>query len=201
MSTAIDAPTFDGGMENRVVDGFTSLLDAVDSEDIAARYDIGLHSNRIDFLEHVKIGLRLGIADPNTFEDLAQQTDVSANLEPINKGHFSKLTARRSYQAVALTGTAQAVFPEPLVIEVGGITLFEIGPPQDLDGDGLYEDVTGDDKVTFGDVVALDIVVTFYERGDLALTDAQVAALDFNQDGRLTEADTTALARRLLLDR
>jgi parallel beta-helix repeat protein len=103
--------------------------------------------------------------------------------------------------AVALTGTAQAVFPEPLMIDVGGITLFEIGPPQDLDGDGLYEDVTGDDRFTLSDVLALDIVVTFYESGDLALTDAQVAALDFNQDGHLTEADTTALARRLLFDR
>jgi parallel beta-helix repeat protein len=103
--------------------------------------------------------------------------------------------------AVALTGTGEAVFPEPLVIEVRGITLFEIGPPQDLDGDDLYEDVTSDDRFTFDDVIALDIVVTFSERGNLALTDAQVAALDFNQDGHLTEADTTALARRLLFDR
>jgi hypothetical protein len=95
MNTAIDAPTFDGGMENRVVDRFTSLLDEVNSEEITTRYGIGLHSNRIDFLEHVKIGLRLGIADPNTLEDLAQQTDVYADLEPISKGHFSKLTTRR----------------------------------------------------------------------------------------------------------
>lgn len=106
MSSAISTPTFGGGAENRVVNGFTSLLDEVDSEEIAARYDIGLHSNRIDFLEHVKIGLRLGIADPNTLEDLAQQTDVYADLEPISKGHFSKLTTRRPYQAVVELATA-----------------------------------------------------------------------------------------------
>jgi hypothetical protein len=63
MSTAIDAPTFSGVVEDRFVDGFISLLNEVDSEEIADRYEIGLHSKRIDFLEHVKIGLRLGIDD------------------------------------------------------------------------------------------------------------------------------------------
>jgi hypothetical protein len=56
MSTALTASTADG----RIVDGFTSLIDSVDSEDIAERYDIGIHSKRIDFLEHVKLGLRMG---------------------------------------------------------------------------------------------------------------------------------------------
>lgn len=119
MSSAISTPAFDGGVENRVVDGFTSLLDEVDSEEIAARYEIGLHSNRIDFLEHVKIGLRLGIADPNTLEDLAQQTDVYADLEPISKGHFSKLTTRRPAQAVAELATA--VLEHPSLYHPAGI--------------------------------------------------------------------------------
>jgi hypothetical protein len=107
MSIAPNASTSDG----RIVDGFTSLLDAVDSEEIAAQYDIGRHSKRIDFLEHIKIGLRLGVADPNTLEDLAQQTDVYANLEPISKGHFSKLTTRRPFQAVADLATAILELP------------------------------------------------------------------------------------------
>ena len=68
MSTAIDAPTFDGAVEDCVVDGFISLLNEVNSEEIAAQYDIGFHSKRIDFLEHVKIGLRLDIDNPNTLE-------------------------------------------------------------------------------------------------------------------------------------
>jgi hypothetical protein len=111
MSSAFSTPAFDGGAENRIGEEFTSLLDDVDSEDIATRYEIGLHSNRIDFLEHVKIGLRLGIADPNTLEDLAQQTDVYDDLEPISKGHFSKLTARRPAQAIAELAIAVLELP------------------------------------------------------------------------------------------
>ena len=119
MSSAISAPAFDGVAENRIGEEFTSLLDEVDSEEIAARYDIGLHSNRINFLEHVKIGLRLGIADPNTLEDLAQQTDVYADLEPISKGHFSKLTTRRPFQAVAELATA--VLQHPSLYHPAGV--------------------------------------------------------------------------------
>ena len=72
-----------GVQADRVVDGFISLLDEVDSESIAAEYGIGIHSKRIDFLEHVKIGFRLGIADPESLEDLSQQTKLYARLEPI----------------------------------------------------------------------------------------------------------------------
>jgi len=108
-----------GPPPDRVVDGFTELVDEVDSEAAAAQYDIGLHSNRIDFLEHVKIGLRSGVADPNTLEDLAQQTDVYADFEPVSKGHFSKLTTRRSAQAVA--GLATAVFEHPALYHPSGV--------------------------------------------------------------------------------
>lgn len=59
MSTAIDISTADAC----IGDGSTSLLDSVNSEDTATRYDIGHHSKRIDVLEHVKIGLRLGIRE------------------------------------------------------------------------------------------------------------------------------------------
>ena len=68
------APTPD-----RVVDGFTELLDEVDSEAIAEEYRIGIHSDRIDFEEHAKIGVLLGITDPKTLDDLAQQTDVGSS--------------------------------------------------------------------------------------------------------------------------
>ena len=119
MSSVIGALAVDGGVENRIGEEFTSLLDEVDSEEIATQYDIGLHSNRIDFLEHVKIGLRLGIADPNTLEDLAQKTDVYADLEPISKGHFSKLTTRRPFQAVASSATA--VLEHPSLYHSAGV--------------------------------------------------------------------------------
>jgi len=96
----------------RVVDGFTSLLDEVDSEAIAEAYEIGIHSDRHDFEAHVKTGLRLGIADPNTFEDLAQQTDVYAELESISQGHFSRLTKRRPWEAFAQLANAILQLPQ-----------------------------------------------------------------------------------------
>jgi hypothetical protein len=56
MSTALNTATSD----SRIVDGFTSLSTESSSEEIAARYDIGIHSKRIDVLEHVKIGAPVG---------------------------------------------------------------------------------------------------------------------------------------------
>lgn len=96
----------------RVVDGFTSLLDEVDSEEIADEYEIGTHSKRNDFDAHVRTGLRLGIADPKTLEDLAQQTDVYEELESISQGHFSRLTKRRPWEAFAILANAILQLPQ-----------------------------------------------------------------------------------------
>lgn len=96
---------------DRVVDGFTELLDVVDSEAIANEFEIGLHSDRIDFEEHAKIGAFLEITDPKTLEDLAQQTDVRAGLERISQGHFSRLTKRRHWRAFA--ELANAILERP----------------------------------------------------------------------------------------
>lgn len=96
---------------DRVVDGFTELLDDVDSEEIADEFEIGLHSDRIDFEEHAKIGVFLGILDPKTLNDLAQQTDVRAGLESISQGHFSRLTTRRSWRA--FLALANAILERP----------------------------------------------------------------------------------------
>ncbi|WP_227354340.1 right-handed parallel beta-helix repeat-containing protein [Haladaptatus salinisoli] len=101
---------------------------------------------------------------------------------------------------VALSGRAvkgeKTVFPNPLVIEKRGVVLFKFDPPQDLTGDGLYEDANGDGRFTSGDVAALAIIAT-YQRDHLDLNDEQVAALDFDRDGKLTQGDVGALARDL----
>ncbi|EMA56712.1 hypothetical protein [Halococcus thailandensis] len=89
---------------DRVVDGFTELLDEVDSEEIANEHRVGIHSNRIDFEEYAKIGAFLGIHDPKTLNDLDQQTDVRDDLEPISQSHFSRLTNRRPWGHFALFG-------------------------------------------------------------------------------------------------
>lgn len=97
---------------DRVVDGFTSLLDDVGSEEIAQEYRVGLHSDRIDFQEHVKIGVLLGILDPKTLDDLDQQTDVRDGVEPVSQGHFSRLTKRRPWQAFAALANAILQLPQ-----------------------------------------------------------------------------------------
>jgi parallel beta-helix repeat protein len=87
-----------------------------------------------------------------------------------------------------------SVFPDPLVIKKHGKVLFKIGPPQDLNGDSLYEDVNGDDTFNVKDVVALAIVENAYQHDHLDLNSQQVAALDFNHDSKLTQKDVIALA-------
>jgi hypothetical protein len=82
------------------------------------------------------------------------------------------------------------VFADPLVV-VGEKPL-----PQDLDGDGRFEDVDGDGALSRGgDASALAGVVDAYLDGDLSLTQARIDALDSDGDGRLTGADNGASNR------
>lgn len=67
--------------------------------------------------------------------------------------------------------------------------------PVDHDGDGLFEDLDGDGNIDGQDVSRLAQLVNVYRRGEITLTDAQVAALDFNGDGELTQADISAYNR------
>lgn len=97
---------------DRVVDGFTELLDEVDSEVIVEECRIGIHSDRIGFEEHAKIGVLLGITDPKTLDDLAQQTVVRAGVESISQGHFSRLTTRRPYHVFADLANAILDLPQ-----------------------------------------------------------------------------------------
>ncbi|MGM0716826.1 MAG: PKD domain-containing protein, partial [Halobacteriota archaeon] len=64
-------------------------------------------------------------------------------------------------------------------------------PPQDLDGDGLYEDVNGDGVFDMGDAQAL-----FVNRHTDAVQD-NVGAFDFNGDGSVDVGDVQALFDQL----
>lgn len=66
-----------------------------------------------------------------------------------------------------------------------------VAPPKDLDGDGLHEDVDGDETFEFIDVVAL--LFAF----DDGYTDAQADALDFDGSGTLDFLDVIDLLFRL----
>ncbi|GAB3017699.1 hypothetical protein [Natronobiforma cellulositropha] len=63
--------------------------------------------------------------------------------------------------------------------------------PQDLTGDGLYEDVTGDGQLGFNDVV------TFFEEHDSDAVQGNVDRFDFSGNGRVGFDDVIALFERL----
>jgi glucose/arabinose dehydrogenase len=71
------------------------------------------------------------------------------------------------------------------------VTLAPVGrsttPPTDPDGDGLYEDVNGDEAVNVGDAQTI-----FANADDPAVQD-NVAAFDFNDDGSVNVGDAQAL--------
>ncbi|GAB3020356.1 hypothetical protein GCM10025298_04850 [Natronobiforma cellulositropha] len=63
--------------------------------------------------------------------------------------------------------------------------------PQDLTGDGLYEDVTGDGQLGFNDVV------TFFEEHDSDAVQGNVEYFDFSGSGGVGFNDVIALFERL----
>jgi len=84
------------------------------------------------------------------------------------------------------------IFSEPIELELDGIEI-SVGPPEDPDGDGISEDVTGDGSVGSADALAYAAIVTTVEDGDLDLTDEQTDALDIDGDGNLDYDDAEAL--------
>lgn len=87
-----------------------------------------------------------------------------------------------------------AVFSEEITLSFAGITV-TLGPPQDLDDDGVYEDVTGDGEVNLIDGFAHAGVVTVVDQGFLDLNEDQTDALDVTGDGTLNYQDSLALVR------
>lgn len=101
------------------------------------------------------------------------------------------------------TPTDPAVFPDPV-----SLPGFENVTPTDPDGDGLFEDVDGNGTVDVRDRRALDRILASHVRAGRRgldpgesngrverLTDAQVDALDFNDDGRFDRRDVVTFGR------
>ena len=85
------------------------------------------------------------------------------------------------------------VFSEEITLVFAGITI-TFGPPQDLDDDGVYEDVTGDGETNLFDAIAHAALVTAVNEGALDLTDEQADAVDVDRDGDVDYDDALALA-------
>jgi hypothetical protein len=86
-----------------------------------------------------------------------------------------------------------AVFPEPVEISVAGLTV-SVGPPQDVDDNGIYSDLNGDGEVTGLDAVLHAVVVTAVDAGELDLNDEQADAVDVDGDGDVDYDDALEIA-------
>jgi PKD repeat protein len=86
-------------------------------------------------------------------------------------------TTDRRTQTLTVTGTSA-----PLAILPGGA-----GPPADLDGDGRYEDVNGNGRADFADVVL------FFNQMSWIAANGPVSAFDYNGNGRIDFGDVVRL--------
>jgi len=77
-----------------------SLLDAVDSESIADEFDIGKHSKKHHFDNHLKVAIREGIDPSDSLTELEESTDKAAKMNKMAASTFSRYTNDRDYRAV-----------------------------------------------------------------------------------------------------
>jgi PKD repeat protein len=131
---------------------------------------------------------RLLAADGSRVDSFGRTVALSADASTALLGATGDDTAGSAAGAAYLftgPGTGGSPF-EGAVPGSGGSA-----PPNDLDADGLYEDVDGDGRATFADAIALAFVDAS------ALTPEQTAALDFDGDGDVDFADAIDLAFRV----
>jgi PKD repeat protein len=68
----------------------------------------------------------------------------------------------------------------------------QLNSPQDLDGDGLYEDFTGDGSFSFVDVEV------FFHQMDWIENNLPIGNFDYNGNGRIDFDDVVDLFRMLV---
>jgi hypothetical protein len=85
-------------------------------------------------------------------------------------------------------------FSEPITLSAAGLTI-SVGPPMDLGGDGVCEDLNGDGESTVLDAVLHAVVVTAVDAGELDLSEEQADAVDVDRDGEVDYEDALALAQ------
>lgn len=119
-------------------------------------------------------------------EDVELDPGASADVSfTVSSGEISAGTYTHGVVTEDGNATAEIVITPPALGE------FET-PPQDLDGDGLYEDVNGDDEFDMGDAQAL-----FANRNTEAVQN-NAAAFDFNGDEVVDVGDVQALFDQLI---
>ena len=83
-----------------VADAVNSLSTPSSSESVADEFDIGIHNDKHDFDNHVKVAVREGLDPYSSLAELADKTAVDETLEHMSKSRFSELTNDRDYRAV-----------------------------------------------------------------------------------------------------
>jgi hypothetical protein len=79
---------------------YYSLLDVVDSESTAEQFDIGVHNEKHDFDNHLRIGAFEGINPSDSLAELAEKTDTHDQMAYMAASTFSRYTNDRDYRAV-----------------------------------------------------------------------------------------------------
>lgn len=79
---------------------FYSLLDAVDSEFIADDFEIGTHTTKHDFDNHLKVDIFEGVNPSDSLAELAEKTAIYDELSYMAGSTFSRLTNDCDYRAV-----------------------------------------------------------------------------------------------------
>ncbi|MEM3094504.1 MAG: dockerin type I domain-containing protein, partial [Nitrososphaera sp.] len=110
---------------------------------------------------------------------LEGNTTVSISVNSIDDEAGSQI------QTQQVSGAVEVVSPFPTLPGMSG-------PARDLDGDGKAEDVNGNGRRDFADVVAL------FEHMDSPEVRGNEAAFDFNGNGRMDMADVIELFNRLV---
>jgi citrate lyase gamma subunit len=83
-----------------VAEELYSLLDEVDSESIAEGFEIGIHTTKHDFDNHLKIGIFEGLDPSDSLAELAEKTATHDQLSYMAGSTFSRRTNDRDYRAV-----------------------------------------------------------------------------------------------------
>jgi len=83
-----------------VAEELYSLLDEVDSEFIAEGFEIGIHSKKHDFDNHLKVGIFEGVDPSDSLAELAEKTATHDQLSYMAGSTFSRRTNDRDYRAV-----------------------------------------------------------------------------------------------------
>jgi len=88
-------------------------------------------------------------------------------------------------QTIIQTPTSTPI-PTPAPSAVKPLPGFSV-PPRDLNGDGLYEDLNGNGRLDFNDIIV------FFNNMDWIAANQPVTAFDFNKNGRIDFADVVKL--------